>query len=103
MSDLVNHVQAVTFRNFEESISNGKCFHMSSFGESKAEEFFRDPSASIHFVKYNVKQISRYTGMSYWWNECWVLTVAMIRDRIKAIGYRSCTHLFMPMFVDKEK
>ncbi len=79
MSDLVNHVQAVTFRNFEESISNGKCFHMSSFGESKAEEFFRDPSASIHFVKYNVKQISRYTGTSYWRNECWVLTVAMIR------------------------
>jgi hypothetical protein len=50
----------VTFHSFEDSITNGKCFQMSSFGESKAEEYFKDPAASVHFVKYNMKQISRF-------------------------------------------
>jgi hypothetical protein len=56
---MVNHIQAVTFHNFEDSRLNGKFFHMSSFGESKAEEYFQDPKMSVEFVKYNMKQISR--------------------------------------------
>jgi hypothetical protein len=43
LSDLVNYVQAVGFHSFEHSRDDGKFFHMSSFGESKAEEFFQDP------------------------------------------------------------
>jgi len=60
LSDLVNYIEAVHFPGFEET---GKFYQMSSFGESKAFNYFEDPEKSVQFVKYNTRQISRiYPG-----------------------------------------
>jgi hypothetical protein len=56
---MVNYVQAVSFHSFDHSHTNAQFYQMSSFGESKAESFFRDRENSREFVKYNMKQLAR--------------------------------------------
>ena len=63
LSDCINYIHAVHFHSFEESESSAKYYHMSSFGESKAEKLATDDDKSKEFVKYNARQISRiYPG-----------------------------------------
>ena len=60
LSKLVNYIEAVHFPGFE---NDGKFYHMSSFGESKAFKYFEDPEQATDFVRYNSRQISRiYPG-----------------------------------------
>ena len=64
LSDCVNYIHAVHFHSFEESKKTAKYYHMSSFGESKAEKFANEESEDAKaFVEYNTRQISRiYPG-----------------------------------------
>ena len=73
LSDLVNYIHAVHFPGFDNTsakwvIKNGeklsvklnlRCFHMSSFGESKTKKILDYPTTAQQFVKYNCRQISR--------------------------------------------
>ena len=59
LSDCVNYIHAVHFPGFAESASSGKCYHMSSFGESKVEEYTKSEGANREFITYNCRQISR--------------------------------------------
>lgn len=63
LSDCINYIHAVHFHSFDDSAKTGKYYHMSSFGESKAERLATDEAQSKLFVKYNTRQISRiYPG-----------------------------------------
>jgi len=63
LSDLVNYIHAVHFKSFDDSASNAKYYHMSSFGEAKTIKFAEDPVNGPKFVKYNCRQLSRiYPG-----------------------------------------
>jgi len=57
LSGLVNYIHAVSFPGFENK--EAKCFHMSSFGETKTKKILSDTQTAQDFVKYNTKQISR--------------------------------------------
>ncbi|TRY70768.1 hypothetical protein TCAL_13632, partial [Tigriopus californicus] len=63
LSDCVNYIEAVHFDNFDYSESQGKFYHMSSFGESKAEKLVEDVEIARQFARYNIRQLSRiYPG-----------------------------------------
>ena len=61
LADCVNYIHAVSFHKegFDEAEKSSKCYHMSSFHESKALKFFDDKENSKKFIKYNSRQISR--------------------------------------------
>uniref|UniRef100_A0AAQ4PES5 1-phosphatidylinositol 4,5-bisphosphate phosphodiesterase n=1 Tax=Gasterosteus aculeatus aculeatus TaxID=481459 RepID=A0AAQ4PES5_GASAC len=57
MSTLVNYVQPTKFNSFEASKKAGRCYHMSSFVETKALEHLT--KSPVEFVEYNKSQLSR--------------------------------------------
>ncbi|CAB3982771.1 1-phosphatidylinositol 4,5-bisphosphate phosphodiesterase delta-4 [Paramuricea clavata] len=57
LSKLVNYCKAVHFYDFGKSKQEGKCFEMSSFGESKTKKFIKEKRSE--FIDYNKKQLSR--------------------------------------------
>lgn len=57
MSTLVNYVQPTKFNSFEASKKASRCFHMSSFVETKALEHLT--KSPVEFVEYNKSQLSR--------------------------------------------
>ena len=61
LAECVNYIEAVSFHKegFEHVEIDSKYYHMSSFHESKAFNFFGDQEISKQFVKYNCRQISR--------------------------------------------
>ncbi|KNC85244.1 hypothetical protein SARC_02579 [Sphaeroforma arctica JP610] len=61
LSDLVTHMQGVHFKDFATSASEGKCYNMSSFGESKTKKLSSENR--LGWIKYNTRQLSRtYPG-----------------------------------------
>ena len=59
----MNYIHAVHFHDFPHSASEGKYYHMSSFGESKATKFAKGDDHAADFIGYNTRQISRiYPG-----------------------------------------
>ncbi|XP_077961045.1 1-phosphatidylinositol 4,5-bisphosphate phosphodiesterase beta-1 isoform X3 [Gasterosteus aculeatus] len=57
MSTLVNYVQPTKFNSFEASKKAARCYHMSSFVETKALEHLT--KSPVEFVEYNKSQLSR--------------------------------------------
>ncbi|XP_054654443.1 1-phosphatidylinositol 4,5-bisphosphate phosphodiesterase beta-1 isoform X2 [Dunckerocampus dactyliophorus] len=57
MSTLVNYVQPTKFNSFESSKKAARCYHMSSFVETKALEHLT--KSPVEFVEYNKSQLSR--------------------------------------------
>ncbi|XP_026165027.1 1-phosphatidylinositol 4,5-bisphosphate phosphodiesterase beta-1 [Mastacembelus armatus] len=57
MSTLVNYVQPTKFNSFEASKKAARCYHMSSFVETKALEHLT--KSPVEFVEYNKYQLSR--------------------------------------------
>lgn len=57
MSTLVNYVQPTKFNSFEASKKAARCYHMSSFVETKALEHLT--KSPVEFVEYNKFQLSR--------------------------------------------
>ncbi|XP_061693560.1 1-phosphatidylinositol 4,5-bisphosphate phosphodiesterase beta-1 [Syngnathoides biaculeatus] len=57
MSTLVNYVQPTKFNTFEASKKAARCYHMSSFVETKALEHLT--KSPVEFVEYNKSQLSR--------------------------------------------
>ncbi|KAF7670265.1 hypothetical protein LDENG_00027430 [Lucifuga dentata] len=57
MSTLVNYVQPTKFYSFEASKKAARCYHMSSFVETKALEHLT--KSPVEFVEYNKSQLSR--------------------------------------------
>ncbi|XP_057704495.1 1-phosphatidylinositol 4,5-bisphosphate phosphodiesterase beta-1-like [Corythoichthys intestinalis] len=57
MSTLVNYVQPTKFNSFEVSKKAARCYHMSSFVETKALEHLT--KSPVEFVEYNKSQLSR--------------------------------------------
>lgn len=57
MSNLVNYIQPVKFKSFEDSAANNKFYEMSSFVETKGMEALKNNP--IEFVEYNKNQMSR--------------------------------------------
>ncbi|XP_020511009.1 1-phosphatidylinositol 4,5-bisphosphate phosphodiesterase beta-1 [Labrus bergylta] len=57
MSILVNYVQPTKFNSFEASKKAARCYHMSSFVETKALEHLT--KSPVEFVEYNKSQLSR--------------------------------------------
>lgn len=57
LSHLVNYIQAIRFRSFEESLNAGRWWTMSSFSESRALRMISD--SADQFVDYNRRQLSR--------------------------------------------
>ncbi|KAG7217558.1 hypothetical protein INR49_021372, partial [Caranx melampygus] len=57
MSTLVNYVQPTKFNSFEASNKAARCYHMSSFVETKALEHLT--KSPVEFVEYNKSQLSR--------------------------------------------
>eukprot|EP01134_Creolimax_fragrantissima_P006732 CFRG6732T1 len=61
LSELVTHMQGVHFVDFATSEKTGKCYNMSSFGESKLKKLAQE--STIDWIKYNCRQLSRtYPG-----------------------------------------
>ncbi|XP_046839903.1 1-phosphatidylinositol 4,5-bisphosphate phosphodiesterase eta-2-like [Xenia sp. Carnegie-2017] len=57
LSRLVNHCKAVHFDSFAKSKEKGKCYEMSSFGESLTKKLVKE--STLDFIEYNKKQLSR--------------------------------------------
>uniref|UniRef100_A0A3P8WQE6 Phosphoinositide phospholipase C n=2 Tax=Cynoglossus semilaevis TaxID=244447 RepID=A0A3P8WQE6_CYNSE len=57
MSTLVNYVQPTKFNSFEAAKKAARCYHMSSFVETKALEHLT--KSPVEFVEYNKSQLSR--------------------------------------------
>uniref|UniRef100_A0A3P8ZXN0 Phosphoinositide phospholipase C n=1 Tax=Esox lucius TaxID=8010 RepID=A0A3P8ZXN0_ESOLU len=57
MSTLVNYIEPVKFKSFENANKRNKYFEMSSFVETKGMDTLK--SSPIEFVEYNKKQLSR--------------------------------------------
>ncbi|XP_034538204.1 LOW QUALITY PROTEIN: 1-phosphatidylinositol 4,5-bisphosphate phosphodiesterase beta-1-like [Notolabrus celidotus] len=57
MSTLVNYIQPTKFNSFEASKKAARCYHMSSFVETKALEHLT--KSPVEFVEYNKSQLSR--------------------------------------------
>ncbi|KAL0969924.1 hypothetical protein UPYG_G00234600 [Umbra pygmaea] len=57
MSTLVNYIEPVKFKSFENATKRNKYFEMSSFVETKGMDTLK--SSPIEFVEYNKKQLSR--------------------------------------------
>ncbi|PNF34726.1 hypothetical protein B7P43_G05494 [Cryptotermes secundus] len=100
LSSLVNICQAVHFHGFEEAKVSGKCYQMSSFCETKAEDLIE--KSARDFVAYNTRQLSRIypsgtrTGSSNYkptpfWN---------VGCQIVALNYQSSQR---PIFLNESK
>ena len=61
LSALVNICQAVKFKSFEDSKKDGRCYHISSFVESKAKKLYEDNPSE--FIKYNQRHLTRVYPM----------------------------------------
>ncbi|XP_057711044.1 1-phosphatidylinositol 4,5-bisphosphate phosphodiesterase beta-3 [Corythoichthys intestinalis] len=57
MSTLVNYIEPVKFKSFEQATKRKKFFEMSSFVETKGMDTLK--SSPIEFVEYNKNQLSR--------------------------------------------
>lgn len=100
LSSLINICQATHFHGFEEAKINGKCYQMSSFSETKAEDLIENSAKD--FVAYNTRQLSRIypsgrrTGSSNYkptpfWN---------VGCQIVALNYQSSQR---PIFLNESK
>ncbi|CAG0914868.1 unnamed protein product [Notodromas monacha] len=116
LSDLVNLCQAVKFQGFQKP---GKPFQMSSFSESKADDFIANNMAD--FVEYNRRQLSRiYPGalrtdssnfnpVSYWSAGCQIVALnfqtegkPMLLNRGKFRDNGGCGYVLKPSYMRKK-
>ena len=47
------------FKSFHANIESGRCYEMSSFGESKAEKFVRNKKDLREWIVSNARELSR--------------------------------------------
>jgi len=79
LSDLVNVCQAITFQGFQRSAKLGRCFHVSSLSETKAEKLVTDCPNMIQLTNRQMIRIypkgsrtdsSNYNPIPFWNTGC---------------------------------
>ncbi|XP_049782915.1 1-phosphatidylinositol 4,5-bisphosphate phosphodiesterase eta-2-like isoform X1 [Schistocerca cancellata] len=119
LSNIVNICQAVHFHGFEKTLTQGKCYQMSSFNERKAMKLIQ--KSGPEFVKHNLIQLSRiypsgrramssnYKPIPFWNVGCQIVALnyqsagkPMFHNEAKFRQNGACGYVLKPMYLRKD-